>query len=156
MILNDDIEYKFCMNLSFCVQYKLKTLLELVLKYSSLKVFITGNYNVNPNPKLTPKCVVTLQLSALKHDNIPHCYKFASENNKSFTGPLSKFSSMIHRSYFDMINFDEMNIDNILARDMMFSTKIYRVYITKDKITKRYDWLLKKESNNCWMTDGVG
>ena len=70
---------------------------------------------IKPHPDFLPEEVVSIQLTALQKNNIPfknagieQTWKFAHPNNRKFTGPLSKFKSMMNTpSYSIMLNHIE-------------------------------------------------
>ena len=90
-----------------------------------------------PHPSLSPKAVVTIIMTALRHNDAPRTdrgiqvtFNFASPANKRATGPLSRFISMVkgqtygamigHRSVvFENyeINGDRARIDAVLVSD---------------------------------------
>src|SRR6516165_8494018 len=67
---------------------------------------------LNPDPKLSPEEVVQYQLRALQRNDDPHpdagierTFRFASPSNKSVTGPLEHFVSIVKSvAYFPMVN----------------------------------------------------
>ena len=66
--------------------------------------------------KYSPINTVFLQLLALKHDKIYDCFKYASKSNRSFTGPLKRFSTMIHMHFPQMINWDNLILTLIVTK----------------------------------------
>jgi len=115
---------------------------------------------LQPNPNLTPEDIVLCQLEALKHEEFEHCFKFASYENKRFTGPLLRFSNMIRVGYPCMLRWDEIAIDKFKYKSGGTQAE-FIVTIYKGKKSSRFAWILRKqaaderENGGCWMTDGV-
>ena len=151
---NKNGKIKLTLDISCCNSYDLSLLLNIINKYETLKVIINGNYSINPNKLLTSKKVVELQMYALKDNNIKHCFKYASERNQSFTGPLQRFTSMIRGHYSMMIDWDTIKIE--LNKKLSNIAK-YSVIIVKNNKSYQFSWILSKQKDtDMWMTDGVG
>ena len=116
-----------------------------------------------PSPKLAPADVVRIQVEALQNngpldEGIALTYHFASPANKSITGPLPRFTSMVHSSPYDrLLNHRQASYEPLaLAGD----TAHQRVTIT-DTVGEEiiYHWVLVRqvegEYKDCWMTDAV-
>jgi hypothetical protein len=120
---------------------------------------------LKPEPKLSPEEVVQYQVSALQHNDDPHpdagierVFRFASPSNKSQTGPLEHFVSVVKSvAYLPMINNLASSV--VGSRIEGDHAKVV-IRITPDKgpglsylfvLTKQHDG----ELDNCWMTDSV-
>ncbi len=118
-----------------------------------------------PNPDLTPDQVVSIQLAALKQNDVPTpdfgievAFRFASPENKQVTAPLERFIELVHNPlYAPMLNYDgdergAMNIAGNRAEQKV-------VLIDKTGKAASYLFMLSKqpagEYKDCWMTDGV-
>ena len=120
---------------------------------------------LNPEPKLSPEEVVQYQVRALQHNDDQHpdagierTFRFASPSNKSQTGPLEHFVSIVKSAaYLPMVN----NLASRVVGSRMEGDRAKIVIrITPEKgpdlsylfvLTKQHD----DEFDNCWMTDSV-
>ena len=77
--------------------------------YIILFFLISLNVNaemIKPNPSISAKDVILIQLKALQTNNLPfedagieQTWEFAHPNNRKFTGPLNNFTT---RSFFSI------------------------------------------------------
>jgi hypothetical protein len=116
-----------------------------------------------PTPDLEPADVVRIQVEALR-DNSPLdegielTYRFASPANKQVTGPLTRFTAMVHASPYDRLlnhlraSYEPLAIAGDEAHQMVTITDTVGEEIT-------YHWVLVRVSEgpykDCWMTDAV-
>ena len=134
-------------------------------------LFFLISFNINaemikPDPTISAKEVISIQLKALQINNSPfedagieQTWEFAHPNNRKFTGPLNNFIRMIKNpSYSMMIDHLEHNIIPVEEKE---TTSYYFVELT-DVNGKKYgfEWTVEKVSENsqfkdCWMTVGV-
>ena len=133
--------------------------------------FFLISFNINaemikPDPKISAKDVISIQLKALQINNSPfedagieQTWEFAHPNNRKFTGPLNNFIRMIKNpSYSMMIDHLEHNIIPVEEQE---TSAYYFVEITDDNGKKYgFEWTVEKVSENgefkdCWMTVGV-
>ena len=137
--------------------------------YIILFFLISLNLNaemIKPDPSISAKDVISIQLKALQINNSPfedagieQTWEFAHPNNRKFTGPLNNFIRMIKNpSYSMMIDHLEHNIIPVEEQD----TSSYYFVELIDANGKKYgfEWTLEKVSENgefkdCWMTVGV-
>ena len=121
---------------------------------------------IKPNSQLLPEEVVLIQLIALQKNNIPYedagieqTWEFAHPENRTFTGPLLKFISMMHTpSYALMLDHTEHNI--ILVKEYDTQTFFFVELITNQGVTIGLKWIVEKvleegKYKNCWMTSSV-
>ena len=121
---------------------------------------------IKPDPTISAKDVISIQLKALQINNSPfedagirQTWEFAHPNNRKFTGPLDNFINMIKNpSYSMMIDHLEHNIIPVEEQE---TSSYYFVELT-DVNGKKYgfEWTVEKVSENgefkdCWMTVGV-
>ena len=121
---------------------------------------------IKPDPSISPKDVILIQLEALQTNNIPfedagieQTWEFAHPNNRIYTGPLDNFIRMIKNpSYSMMIDHLEHNIIPVEERE---TSSYYFVELT-DINGKKYgfEWTVEKVFENgafkdCWMTVAV-
>ena len=134
-------------------------------------LFFLISFNINaemikPDPTISAKEVISIQLKALQINNSPfedagieQTWEFAHPNNRKFTGPLNNFIRMIKNpSYSMMIDHMEHKIIPVEEKE---TTSYYFVELT-DVNGKKYgfEWTVEKVSENgkfkdCWMTVGV-
>ena len=134
-------------------------------------LFFLISFNINaemikPDPTISAKEVISIQLKALQINNSPfedagieQTWEFAHPNNRKFTGPLNNFIRMIKNpSYSMMIDHLEHNIIPVEEKE---TSSYYFVELT-DANGKKYgfEWTVEKVSENgefkdCWMTVGV-
>ena len=137
--------------------------------YIILFFLISLNLNaemIKPDPSISAKDVISIQLKALQINNSPfedagieQTWEFAHPNNRKFTGPLNNFIRMIKNpSYSMMIDHLEHNIIPVEEQE---TSAYYFVEITDDNGKKYgFEWTVEKVSENgefkdCWMTVGV-
>ncbi len=137
--------------------------------YIILFFLISLNLNaemIRPDPSISAKDVISIQLKALQINNSPfenagieQTWEFAHPNNRKFTGPLNNFIRMIKNpSYSMMIDHLEHNIIPVEEQE---TSSYYFVELT-DVNGKKYgfEWTVEKVTENgefkdCWMTVGV-
>ena len=120
---------------------------------------------LNPEPKLSPEEVVQYQVRALQHNDDPHpdagierTFRFASPSNKSQTGPLEHFVSIVKSAaYLPMVN----NLaSSVVGSQVVGDHAKVVIRITPGKGPDlSYLFVLTRQHNgeldNCWMTDSV-
>ena len=137
--------------------------------YVVLFVLISLNLNaemIKPDPSISAKDVISIQLKALQINNSPfedagieQTWEFAHPNNRKYTGPLNNFIRMLKNpSYSMMLDHLEHNIIPVEEEEMV---SYYFVELT-DINGKKYgfEWTVEKVIENgkykdCWMTIGV-
>ena len=134
-------------------------------------LFFVISFNINaemikPDPTISAKEVISIQLKALQINNSPfedagieQTWEFAHPNNRKFTGPLNNFIRMIKNPSYSMM-IDHMD-HKIIPVEEKETTSYYFVELT-DVNGKKYgfEWTVEKVSENgefkdCWMTVGV-
>ena len=121
---------------------------------------------IKPNPSISPKEVISIQLIALQNNDLPfndagieQTWEFAHPDNRAFTGPLDNFIRMLKNpSYVMMIDHLEHKIIPVQEQEM---NSYYFVELTDSNGKKfGFEWTVEKVSQNgkfkdCWMTVGV-
>ena len=137
--------------------------------YIILFLLVSLNINaemIKPDPTISAKDVISIQLKALQINNSPfedagieQTWEFAHPNNRKFTGPLNNFIRMIKNPSYSMM-IDHMD-HKIIAVEEKETTSYYFVELT-DVNGKKYgfEWTVEKviengEFKDCWMTVGV-
>ena len=137
--------------------------------YVVLFSLISLNLNadmIKPDPSISAKDVISIQLKALQINNSPfedagieQTWEFAHPNNRKYTGPLNNFIRMLKNpSYSMMLDHLEHNIIPVEEEE---TVSYYFVELT-DINGKKYgfEWTVQKVIENgkykdCWMTIGV-
>ncbi len=117
-----------------------------------------------PNPELAPDQVIKIVIDALKtndpeqdDDGIATVFNFASPGNKTVTGPLPRFKSMIKRGFGNMLNhvkseYGEIEISNDKALQAVWLTD-------KQGNETGYVFQMGKQQSGeftgMWMTESV-
>jgi hypothetical protein len=116
-----------------------------------------------PVPEFTPQDVVGIQLAALKNNDINDrgiavAYRFASPRNKSLTGNLENFASLLRSSsYAPMLGGGGFEVGPVVQEGNLAMVPAW-VISAKGEGTG-YVFILTRQDGgshpNCWMTDGV-
>jgi len=121
---------------------------------------------LNPDSAISPKEVVSIQLSGLqkndfkyKDSGIEQTWNFAHPNNKKVTGPLGKFKRMIKgASYQMMIDHLSHTITELGSSDKWAQFEV--IILDKNKIYHKFNWQVEKYTldgvlKDCWLTTVV-
>ncbi len=118
-----------------------------------------------PDPSLSPQDVVSIQIEALRNNDIPYenrgievTFNFASPANKRMTGPLERFKVLVRSPiYRPMINHRNAKYENIIVE--VEWARIDVVLISKEGEYLGYRFILSRQHGNqyegSWMTDAV-
>ena len=115
-----------------------------------------------PSSKLTPEQVVHIQLEALRRNDarnrgIEVAFRFASPDNKLYTGPLPRFISMMQQGpYSLMLAYDNVAYDPVEIAD---DHARQRVTLIGSGLVVAYEFYLSRQTEGpctgCWLTDAV-
>ena len=121
---------------------------------------------IKPNSGIEPIQVVKIQLRGLKNNDqlyqdggIEQTWEFAHPKNRKFTGPLTKFKSMIKGDDFSMLlNHKEHKVKEVFLSDDVATFEV--IVLNSDKEYFKFKWHVekfKKEGTlkNCWLTTAV-
>ena len=121
---------------------------------------------IKPNSGIEPIQVVKIQLRGLKNNDqlykdggIEQTWEFAHPKNRKFTGPLTKFKSMIKGDDFSMLlNHKEHKVKEVFLSDDVATFEV--IVLNSDKEYFKFKWQVekfKKEGTlkNCWLTTAV-
>ena len=121
---------------------------------------------IKPNSGIEPIQVVKIQLRGLKNNDqlyqdggIEQTWEFAHPKNRQFTGPLTKFKSMIKGDDFSMLlNHKEHKVKEVFLSDDVATFEV--IVLNSDKEYFKFKWQVekfKKEGTlkNCWLTTAV-
>jgi hypothetical protein len=118
-----------------------------------------------PDPSLSPEDVVRIQRGALRVNDMPRpdagietTFRFASPQNKAMTGPLARFTAMVHNPVYEpMINHRRASFENL--RVTGDDAEIDVIVETANGKTVGYRFSLSRQHGNAfegsWMTDAV-
>lgn len=119
-----------------------------------------------PKPELTPSQVVRIQLDALQRNDQPApesgietAWNFASPGNKQATGPLPRFTRMVHNpTYEPMINHRSHRLGQVKLLNQRIAV-INAALNSADGTPVFYQFQLSRQKSGpydgCWMTDAV-
>ena len=121
---------------------------------------------IKPNNSISPKEVVSIQLSGLKDNDlgykdsgIEQTWNFAHPNNKKNTGPLPNFKMMIKGNSYQML-IDHLNhtITELGSSDKWAQFEV--IILDKNKIYHKFNWQVEKYTmdgplKDCWLTTMV-
>ena len=123
-----------------------------------------SNADIKPNDKFSPQEVVEIQLTSLQNNSINNlgiyqCWLFAHPDNKKYTGPLDRFTSMIESKPYDVL-LNSFHFKTKLIFQNKNDAKVEVLLDSKNKNKYKILWSLSKskisnECRNCWMTIGV-
>ncbi len=118
-----------------------------------------------PDPSLSPRDVVSIQIEALQHNDMPHqdrgievTFNFASPTNKRMTGPLERFKVMVRNPiYGPMIDHRSAEYENVRVEGDL--AQVDTILQSKDGQYLGYRFMLSRQHDNqyegSWMTAAV-
>ena len=131
----------------------------------SLTSFTNAQELLAPDPNMSAKRVVEIQLIALQQNDSPsvdagivQTWNFAHPDNKRYTGPLARFAAMVKSPYYrDMINHSKHTIKSIVTTNQYALFKV--TIISKENVKSSFKWELMKAKTGtlkgAWMTTSV-
>ena len=151
------------------IKYLVFGLIYLVIIFIFAGMFILTTAKadlIKPNSEIGPNQVVKIQLNGLMKNDEPNLnngikqtWEFAHPSNKKYTGPLSKFITLLKgQNYKMLIN----HLDNEIIEIFKTSNK-YRFEVTilsNDKNYYKFQWVVEKyyeegPLKDCWLTISV-
>ena len=118
-----------------------------------------------PSPDLSPEAVVRIQVEALQANDEPHddagiatAFRFASPGNRAATGPLARFSAMVHGpAYRDLLGSERATYGPMVFEGDEAAQAVTLVHA--DGRRALYVFALSRQRggpyDGCWMTDAV-
>ena len=118
-----------------------------------------------PSPGLAPSEVVRIQLEALQTNDDPYddagiatVFRFASPGNRAATGPLERFTAMVHGpAYRDMLGFRRALYGAMRVEGDRAVQSVTLVHEDGRRVS--YVFGLSRQTggacDGCWMTDAV-
>lgn len=116
-----------------------------------------------PDPAISPTKVVETQLAGLADRGsggvgILQCYCFASPANRSVTGPLDRFGSMVRMGDFACL----ANPQATLVGEAQLAGRLARLLVTvvdENRRLRAFTFILSRQTaepfRDCWMTEAV-
>jgi hypothetical protein len=142
-----------------------------LVRVTALLILLTASVGAThlpqtePHPSLSPQDVVSIQIEALRNNDIPYedrgievTFNFASPANKRMTGPLERFKVMVRNpSYGPMINHRDAKYENLMVEGEF--ARIDVILNSKEGEYLGYRFILSRQHGNqyegSWMTDAV-
>ena len=118
-----------------------------------------------PSPEWTPAEVIRMQVEALQDNDTPSpdagiatAFRFASPANRAATGPLARFTDMVHGpGYRAMLDFERAEYGPIRVEGDVAAQEVTLIHGDGRRTT--YLFGLSRQSggecDGCWMTDAV-
>jgi len=119
-----------------------------------------------PNNNIKPYEVVKIQLTGLMDNDIPNknsgikqTWEFAHPSNKKYTGPLSRFISLLNsESYKMLLNHVENEIIEVFKSNSRHGFEV--TILAKNKNYYKFQWVVEKYHKegplkDCWLTTSV-
>ena len=134
-------------------------------------LFFLISFNINaemikPDPTISAKEVISIQLKALQINNSPfedagieQTWEFAHPNNQKITGPIERFKYMMKSdSYSMLLNHTSHEIEEVYLSKEVATFEV--TVLDKEKKYYKFKWQVEKykgESalNDCWLTTAV-
>ncbi len=117
----------------------------------------------SPTPNLTPRQVVWAQVESLRAALVDPaktaiCFEFASPENRTLTGPLDRFSSMVATEPFNKLaNCQKYEISRTTFVDQNAAVSVLTIDSEGRELV--FQFLLRRQTlppfEECWMTEGV-
>lgn len=115
-----------------------------------------------PDPSLSPRDVVAIQLGALGNDypddeGVAIAFRFASPSNRAITGPVPRFAGMIRsENYRIMLDYERVEYAPVV---MHGEVALQRVVLIREGEIAVFDFFLRRQTVepyvDCWMTEAV-
>jgi hypothetical protein len=116
-----------------------------------------------PDQRLSPAEVVRLQVDALRafrsdESAISQCYALASPANRAVTGPLDRFSAMVHNPTYRSLVFQN---DALVGQELVRGGQatVLVTVLDEHRTPHSFRFFLSKQTEqpyvDCWMTDAV-
>ena len=151
------------------IKYLVFGLIYLVIIFIFAGMFILTTAKadlIKPNSEIGPNQVVKIQLNGLMKNDEPNLnngikqtWEFAHPSNKKYTGPLSKFITLLKgQNYKMLINHLDNEIIEIFKTSNKFGFEV--TILSNDKNYYKFQWIVEKyyeegPLKDCWLTISV-
>ena len=151
------------------IKYLVFGLIYLVIIFIFAGMFILTTAKadlIKPNSEIGPNQVVKIQLNGLMKNDEPNLnngikqtWEFAHPSNKKYTGPLSKFITLLKgQNYKMLINHLDNEIIEIFKTPNKYGFEV--TILSNDKNYYKFQWVVEKyyeegPLKDCWLTISV-
>ena len=151
------------------IKYLVFGLIYLVIIFIFAGMFILTTAKadlIKPNSEIGPNQVVKIQLNSLMKNDEPNLnngikqtWEFAHPSNKKYTGPLSKFITLLKgQNYKMLINHLDNEIIEIFKTSNKYGFEV--TILSNDKNYYKFQWVVEKyyeegPLKDCWLTISV-
>ena len=151
------------------IKYLVFGLIYLVIIFIFAGMFILTTAKadiIKPNSEIEPNQVVKIQLDGLMKNDEPNLnngikqtWEFAHPSNKKYTGPLSKFITLLKgQNYKMLINHLDNEIIEIFKTTNKYGFEV--TILSNDKNYYKFQWVVEKyyeegPLKDCWLTISV-
>ena len=151
------------------IKYLVFGLIYLVIIFIFAGMFILTTAKadlIKPNSEIGPNQVVKIQLNGLMKNDEPNLnngikqtWEFAHPSNKKYTGPLSKFITLLKgQNYKMLINHLDNEIIEIFKTSNKYGFEV--TILSNDKNYYKFQWVVEKyyeegPLKDCWLTISV-
>ena len=151
------------------IKYLVFGLIYLVIIFLFAGMFILTTAKaeiIKPNSEIEPNQVVKIQLDGLMKNDEPNLnngikqtWEFAHPSNKKYTGPLSKFITLLKgQNYKMLINHLDNEIIEIFKTSNKYGFEV--TILSNDKNYYKFQWVVEKyyeegPLKDCWLTISV-
>ena len=151
------------------IKYLVFGLIYLVIIFLFAGMFILTTAKaeiIKPNSEIEPNQVVKIQLDGLMKNDEPNLnngikqtWEFAHPSNKKYTGPLSKFITLLKgQNYKMLINHLDNEIIEIFKTSNKYGFEV--TILSNDKNYYQFQWVVEKyyeegPLKDCWLTISV-
>ena len=141
--------------------------LVIIFLFAGMFILTTAKADlIKPNSEIGPNQVVKIQLNGLMKNDEPNLnngikqtWEFAHPSNKKYTGPLSKFITLLKgQNYKMLINHLDNEIIEIFKTSNKYGFEV--TILSNDKNYYKFQWVVEKyyeegPLKDCWLTISV-
>ena len=139
----------------------------IIFLFAGMFILTTAKADIiKPNSEIEPNQVVKIQLNSLMNNDEPNLnngikqtWEFAHPSNKKYTGPLSKFITLLKgQNYKMLINHLDNEIIEIFKTSNKYGFEV--TILSNDKNYYKFQWVVEKfydegPLKDCWLTISV-
>ena len=139
----------------------------IIFLFAGMFILTTAKADlIKPNSEIGPNQVVKIQLNGLMKNDEPNLnngikqtWEFAHPSNKKYTGPLSKFITLLKgQNYKMLINHLDNEIIEIFKTSNKYGFEV--TILSNDKNYYKFQWVVEKyyeegPLKDCWLTISV-
>ena len=139
----------------------------IIFLFAGMFILTTAKADIiKPNSEIEPNQVVKIQLDGLMKNDEPNLnngikqtWEFAHPSNKKYTGPLSKFITLLKgQNYKMLINHLDNEIIEIFKTTNKYGFEV--TILSNDKNYYQFQWVVEKyyeegPLKDCWLTISV-